>query len=99
ADLVASGTLLKADVLLVGHHGSNSSTSDPFLERVSPRYAVIQSGKNNYGHPTPEIIAKLANQNITVLRNDREGNIVFVSSGKTLEVKLDPWEFVAGKAK
>lgn len=98
ADLVASGTLLKADVLLVGHHGSNSSTSDPFLERVNPRYAVIQSGKNNYGHPTPEIIAKLTNKNIRVLRNDTVGNIVFVSNGKTLDVKLDPWEYGKGRA-
>lgn len=99
ADLVASSTMLKADVLLIGHHGSNSSTSDPFLERVNPKYAVIQSGKNKYGHPTPEIIAKLANKNITVLRNDTVGNILFVSNGKTLDVKLDPWEHVKGKAK
>ncbi|RKN66077.1 MBL fold metallo-hydrolase [Paenibacillus ginsengarvi] len=98
-DLVASGTNLKADVLLIGHHGSNSSTSDPFLERVGPKYAVIQSGKNNYGHPTPEILAKLAGKNITVLRNDTSGNIVFVSNGKSLDIKLDPWEYIKGKAK
>ncbi|MDF2723917.1 MAG: fold metallo-hydrolase [Paenibacillus sp.] len=94
ADLVASNTLLKADVLLVGHHGSNSSTSEPFLERVNPKYAVIQSGKDNkYGHPTPETVAKLSKKNITVLRNDTVGNIVFVSNGKALDVKIDPWEY------
>jgi len=97
-DLVSSSTMLKADVLLIGHHGSNSSTSDPFLERVNPRYAVIQSGKNNYGHPTPEILAKLTNKNIAVFRNDTAGNIVFVSNGKKLDVKLDPWEYAKGKA-
>jgi beta-lactamase superfamily II metal-dependent hydrolase len=99
ADLVTSSTMLKADVLLIGHHGSNSSTSDPFLERVNPKYAVIQSGKNKYGHPTPEILAKLANKNITVFRNDMVGNIVFVSNGRTLDVKLDPWEYAKGRTK
>ena len=49
---------LKADILKIGHHGSKYSSCDQFLEEVSPKYGVIQTGKNNYGHPAPEVIEK-----------------------------------------
>ncbi|APC08144.1 ComEC/Rec2 family competence protein [Neomoorella thermoacetica] len=49
---------LKADVLKVGHHGSDSSTTPEFLTAVSPKYAVISVGKDNdYGHPSPDVLA------------------------------------------
>ena len=51
---------LKADVLKVGHHGSSSSSTRPFLKAVSPKYAVISVGKDNdYGHPHKETINRL----------------------------------------
>lgn len=80
-------SLLKADVLKVGHHGSYSSTSAPFLEAVSPSYAVIQLGKDNkYGHPHRETMDSLENKGIQVLRMDTDGTVVFKSDGQKIQV-------------
>ena len=66
---------LRADVLNVGHHGSKTSTSEEFLEAVAPRMAVIQVGRNNYGHPTREVLDRLAAHGVQVFRNDRDGAV------------------------
>ena len=66
---------LKADVLNVGHHGSLTSTSDKLLDAVRPSIAVIQVGRNNYGHPRKEVLERLKDHNITVFRNDENGAI------------------------
>jgi competence protein ComEC len=66
---------LGADILKVGHHGSKTSTSDALLAAVDPAIAVIQVGRNNYGHPTPEILAKLSERDIIVYRNDLDGAV------------------------
>lgn len=68
---------LKADILKVGHHGSKTSTTDLLLEAVEPKYAVIQVGKNNYGHPHIKIIEKCDKKGIMVLRNDTHGAVGF----------------------
>jgi len=69
------------DVLKVAHHGSKYSTSNDFLEKTSPLISVIQVGKNSYGHPTEEVLTRLDNFGIKVLRNDLNGNIKIVSDG------------------
>jgi competence protein ComEC len=90
ADMLKSIVNLKSDVLMVGHHGSKSSTSQKFLDAVNPKYAVIQVGKdNNYGHPTAEVLKKLNDKGIKIYRNDEQGNIIFTSNGKDITVKLD----------
>ncbi len=72
--------ILNSDVLKVGHHGSKTSTSEEFLEAVSPSIAVISSGKNNsYGHPHKETLEALMNYGITILRTDREEDIKIIS--------------------
>lgn len=71
------GENLRADILKIGHHGSSTSTSDEFLEAVSPDYAVIQCGKNNYGHPSPKVIEKCTKKGIMILRNDYNGAVGF----------------------
>lgn len=69
---------VNSDVLKVGHHGSRTSTSEAFLEAVSPDIAVISSGKGNqYGHPTEETLATLAQYGIEIRRTDEEGDISF----------------------
>jgi len=74
---------ISADVLKVGHHGSRSSTSEAFLSRVSPLYAVISVGSDNpYGHPRDEVLTRLANTNVEVYRTDIDGTIVFTSDGE-----------------
>jgi competence protein ComEC len=68
---------LRADVLKIGHHGSNGSTSDDFLDAVSPRLAVVSVGvANPYHHPSPGLLARLAAHRIPLLRTDRSGEIV-----------------------
>ena len=67
---------LRADVLMAGHHGSRWSTHELFLAEVRPEHAVISCGRNNrYGHPTPEVLARLAQAGATVHRTDRDGSI------------------------
>ena len=67
---------LDCDVLKVGHHGSRYSTSDEFLDAVSPSYAIISCGKgNSYGHPHQETLSKLYDVNAQVLRTDQLGSI------------------------
>src|ERR1035437_3137367 len=75
-EMLAKGYNLKADVLKVGHHGSDTSTSPTFLKAVSPQYAVISVGKgNSYGHPAPTTLDKLNGAGVKVYRTDLNGTI------------------------
>lgn len=87
--MMSSGEDLQADVLLVGHHGSKSSTSLSFLKQVAPKYAVIQVGDNSYGHPKQEILNRLSKQGIQVYRNDLQGTIEIVSDGQNYEITTE----------
>lgn len=76
-----------ADVLKVGHHGSNTATSLEFLKKVTPSVAVISVGKNNmYGHPAPETIRNLKNANIRYYRTDQNGAVEIETNGKNLKI-------------
>jgi len=72
----------KVEVLKIAHHGSKYSSSEEFLERIAPDLAVISVGKNSYGHPTEEVLERLRNLGIQVLRTDLEGEIEISSNGK-----------------
>ena len=75
------------DLLKVGHHGSRSSSSSSFIDKINPKYAVILVGANNkYGHPHKETMDTLASKNIEIHRSDECGHIVFKSSGNGLSV-------------
>ena len=79
---------MKSDVLKVGHHGSKTSTSDAFVEVVSPEYVVISAGlKNKYGHPHQEVLDILNNFKTKILRTDLNGRIIFESDGVNLKLK------------
>ncbi|ASS66991.2 MBL fold metallo-hydrolase [Paenibacillus sp. RUD330] len=87
-DMISSNANLRADVLMVGHHGSKSSTTQAFLNAVQPTYAVIQVGiDNKYGHPTSEVFQRLNAKKIKIYRNDEQGNIIFTTNGKEITVK------------
>lgn len=76
---------LSADVLKIGHHGSTSSSSKEFLDKVSPKVAVISvATKNNYGHPHKETLNELKKRNIQVYKTNIDGNIVLISDGKKI---------------
>ncbi|NHN30343.1 ComEC/Rec2 family competence protein [Paenibacillus agricola] len=89
-DMLKSGVDLSATVLGVGHHGSKSSTSLAFLKQVNPKYAVIQSGKdNNYGHPEKTILSRLTKAGAEVFRNDLQGTVTLVSDGNQVSVATE----------
>lgn len=77
---------LAADVLKVGHHGSKYSSGYGFLRSVDPKIAVIEVGKNSYGHPTKETLQRLANIGSFILRTDNMGNIKISFDGEKLNV-------------
>ena len=76
SDILASGADLRSDVLKVGHHGSGSSSSLAWLDAVRPRLAVISVGATNpFGHPSPDVLARLSSRKVRVLRTDQCGAV------------------------
>lgn len=69
-------------VLKVAHHGSKYSTSAEFLKKTQPDLAVISVGKNRFGHPTEEVLARLTSTGAKILRTDQNGAIEIVSDGR-----------------
>ncbi len=95
ADILAAGYDLSATVLKVGHHGSDTSTSYPFLREIMPKYAVIQVGKDNsYGHPTEDTMSRLRDADVTVYRNDLHGTIICSSDGQSVSFTTEKNETV-----
>ena len=77
------GTALESEVLKLGHHGSKTSTSELFLSKVMPKYAVVSAGKDNrYGHPHTEVMNRVERLGIEVLSTAELGAIVFKSDGE-----------------
>ena len=80
--------LAHADVLKVAHHGSKTSSTEEFLNAVSPAFAIISDGfENSYGHPHADVIARLEQHHAGILRTDREGLITIRSDGRRLSVE------------
>lgn len=89
-EMLAKGYTLKSDVLKVGHHGSNTSTSPDFLKAVSPKYAVIEVGAgNDYGHPHQVTLDKLDTAKVQVYRTDLNGTVEITSDGINLKVETN----------
>jgi competence protein ComEC len=83
---------LHADVLKVGHHGSKTSTTEPFLEAVSPTVAVISAGYgNSFGHPHRDILARLAERHAAILRTDLDGLVTIRTDGRGLTLDRMSW--------
>ncbi|MBD8069217.1 DNA internalization-related competence protein ComEC/Rec2 [Bacillus sp. PS06] len=76
--LVSRFPKLEVDILKVGHHGSNTSTTAPFLDQLNPKIGLISVGENNrYNHPHPELINRLKSANMKIYRTDLNGAITF----------------------
>ena len=81
---------VNADIIKVGHHGSNTSSSLNFVNRVSPKYAIISVGsKNQYQHPHKEIIKRWQQVGAQVLQTDLHGTIIAQSDGFNLQIKTE----------
>ncbi len=89
--LLRTGQPLAAQVLKVGHHGSDASTGPAFIEAVGAGVAVIQVGADNrYGHPDPDLLARLHRQ--LILRNDKHGRVHIRSDGKQMWIETENGE-------
>ncbi|MBE6072233.1 MAG: MBL fold metallo-hydrolase [Clostridium butyricum] len=81
---------LKSDVLKFGHHGSSTSSSEEFLNAVSPTYGVISCAVDNeYGHPHKETLEKIKTYNIDTYRTDTQGQIQLLSDGKNIVIQTE----------
>ena len=84
------GERLRAHVLKVGHHGSNTSSTEPFLDAVRPRVALVSVGAGNtYGHPSPEVMRSYERRGVQLLRTDEAGTIVLSTDGRTLWIRTN----------
>lgn len=95
-EIINKGYNLSADVLKIGHHGSESSTTESFLNKVNPKYAVIMVGEDNsYGHPHKVTMDKLKSKNIAVYRTDENETIIATSDGSNITFSTEPGSYTA----
>lgn len=88
--LLNAGAKLAATVLKVGHHGSDTSTTYPFLREIMPKVAVISVGAGNvYGHPDDNPLSRLRDADVDVYRTDLQGDIVITTDGTDLRIRTD----------
>lgn len=88
--ILDNGFDISSDVLKVGHHGSDSSTTYPFLREIMPRYAVISCGEDNqYGHPHENTLSRLRDAGVTLFRTDMQGTITACSDGNTVTFTVE----------
>lgn len=79
----------KCQILKISHHGSKTGTKQEILDKVKPQVAIIQVGKNSYGHPTKEVIDLLTSNAVKILRNDTNGIIEITSDGNSFKAKSE----------
>ena len=90
-DILEKGFMIDADVYKAGHHGSRTSSSDEFLEAVTPKYVVVSCGEDNsYGHPHAAILNYCRTKKIPLYRTDKQGTIVLKSYGEKIEWNMAP---------
>ena len=90
AEMLERERPLTALVFKAGHHGSNSSSSLPFLQAVQPQIVIVSAGVDNrFGHPTPEMLARATAVGAVVLRTDELGSITVATDGNTMWWQAD----------
>jgi competence protein ComEC len=84
-EIINSNEDVSADVIKVGHHGSSTSTSQEFLNKVHPSIGIISVGSDNsYNHPNLDTIQRLKYSNVKIYRTDKDGTIILSSDGSTI---------------
>jgi len=88
ADLAASGLLHPVTLLKVAHHGSRTSSSNQLLDQIQPQIAFISDGyMNQFHHPNPDVLKRLAQHHAAVYRTDQHGLLTFLTDGSRVEVE------------
>ena len=90
--LILTNLDLDSEILKVAHHGSKTSSSSKFLEKVSPKIATISVGENKYGHPNKEVLEILKKYGIKVLRTDLDGDIKIISDGEKINYEVSNFQ-------
>jgi competence protein ComEC len=88
-DILEKYNLNNIDVLKIGHHGSKTSSSKTFIDKISPKYSIISVGKNNrYGHPNDSVLNNLEDSKI--FRTDQDGSVMFKIKNNKLQIATCP---------
>jgi len=96
-ELVKSGVNLEAEILKVGHHGSDTSSGSDFLDAVNPQYALISCGIGNiHEHPKEETMEELKERNIEVYRTDESGTVVVTITATDVSFNTEPDDYLSG---
>ena len=96
-EILKSGENIDAEILKVGHHGSKTSTSEEFLDAISPDYALISTKVDNkYDHPDEETMEKLQKRNIKVYRTDENGTVVLTITTDDVSFSCKPGDYLTG---
>jgi competence protein ComEC len=78
-------SFLDSDLLKTGHHGSKTSSTETFLNYVTPELSIISAGiENKFNHPSPEVLDRLENFGSEIYRTDKQGALIFESDGETI---------------
>jgi competence protein ComEC len=89
-----SADLLAADILLLGHHGSKSSTSQRFLATVNPKVAIASVGYlNRYRHPAQVVVDRLTEHGVLLLQSDVEGALTLTLNGSDQLPEISSWRY------
>jgi competence protein ComEC len=89
--MLARGRPLAALVFKAGHHGSNSSSTGPFLQAVRPQIIIVSAGKDNdFGHPHPEMLQRAQDIGAAILRTDELGTIEVITDGRAMWWQAGP---------
>jgi beta-lactamase superfamily II metal-dependent hydrolase len=91
AEHVSAGCDVRAELLKVPHHGSDTSSSDAFVDAVHPTWAVISVGEQNkFHHPSPEVLQRFRSKGIRVFTTAENGTILFTWSDTEPEIRTFP---------
>jgi len=96
-EILESGENIDAEILKVGHHGSDTSSSEEFLDAITPEYALISAKIGNmYKHPVESTMEKLENRDIEVYRTDENGTVVVTITTDDISFSCNPGNYLSG---
>ena len=88
--LATYGDFLHADILKAGHHGSSTSSSEPFVTAIAPSHVVVSVAKfNKFRHPSKKVIQRFLDHGAVVHRTDEEGSVIVRSDGE--RITFEKW--------
>lgn len=95
--ILESGVDIDAEILKAGHHGSDTSNSEEFLDAISPDYVLISAGLGNkHEHPIKEVMERFEERNIEVYRTDESGSVVVTITTDSVSFSCEPGDFLSG---